>query len=143
LTTFKEQLKEALVVGSEVADKVPNAEGAPAGAIAGDNAIKPGPIRLLTNAFKRLQARVGLLRTQSEPSAEAITEAERGEALSVPAVADIKVTGKTTGLSASEPSTPMMGADVPESLRTIGSTITRRNSSESRVPSFQTGFRPW
>lgn len=143
LASFNRHLRETLVVSSEAGDAVPPPPGEPAG---GSAAVQPAGGAsgegkgVLASAFRSLQARVGLLRTQSEPSGE---DAALGAAGGAGRCADKSQLLGGACMAASEPSSPMIGTDLPDSIRSIGSIANRRGSMECRVPSFQTGFKPW
>ncbi|WIA30769.1 hypothetical protein OEZ86_000829 [Tetradesmus obliquus] len=136
IACFNEQLKEALIVSTEAADKVAGSEeqgGEAAAAEAGARAIHG----FLSNAVKRLQEKVGLGRTHSLPdeaACHAAADAAAGK-------------GPLEKLAAhpamSEPSSPMIGRDLPDSIRCLSSAPHRNSSEAYRVPSFQTGFKPW
>jgi hypothetical protein len=163
MASFDERLKETLVSATEGGDilgsageqaasrasarcsATDHAGAAPAGT--GDGAKAP-MAAVLSHAFKRLQEKVGLVRTQSEPAPELAGAAGVAGWTRSPKAGDGLVgsrSGRFQGLS--EPSTPMFGsapseATLPDNIRTI-STATRRMSSEFRVPSVQAGLRPW
>lgn len=134
-------LKETLVTSAEAADVVPDGSeqlrqserSSATGAVHSNSTSDGKPlISVLSNAFKRLQESMGLLRTQSEPPPDMAMASCPG--------AD---SGKAQFTGMSEPSSPMVGTDMlPENIRTI-STAARRQSSEFRVPSIQAGLRPW
>lgn len=78
---------------------------------------------------------VRMLRTQSAPADD---EVDAAEAKSPKGLAS-----KQQFAAFSEPSSPMIGAgELPDSIRNI-SIVTRNSSEACRVPSFQTGFKPW
>lgn len=146
--TFNEQLKGALVGSSE--------SGAAATAIArcsgdieasGDGGLSSGadgggdgtagtPRSLpgaLAQAFRRLHARVMLRSTQSMPQTgdvDVLVQSSEGIAHGGPLTAT------------SEPSSPMLGGGAAE-LRLLSMAAHRKSSEAHRVPSFQTGFKPW
>lgn len=160
MASFDDRLKETLVTSTEAGDTMgaageqlrqehrTSSAGYPAaagGGMAGDSTSGSGlaepkaPMHVvLAHAFKRLQEKVGLLRTQSEPPPELLAAAgvksPKGGA------------GEGNRLAfqgMSEPSSPMIGTEtLPDSILTI-STAARRMSSEFRVPSIQAGLRPW
>jgi hypothetical protein len=133
---FNEQLKETLVISTEAGDKVLGSEeqgGDAAEAEAGAQTIHS----FLSSAVKRLQAKVGLGRTQSLPD-EAACHAAADAATGKGPLEKV-----AAHAAMSEPSSPMIGTDLPDSIRCL-SQAPHRNSSEAyRVPSFQTGFKPW
>ncbi|KAF8068340.1 hypothetical protein HT031_002029 [Scenedesmus sp. PABB004] len=148
VATFNDQLKEALVAGAEGGDRLPgdgDGDGAPAGAPArasadgggasGGGAATPRGLHgALAHAFRRLGAHVGMLRTQSLPTDEG------GAGDGGAGVRSLKAPGERGPVS--EPSSPMIGADLPDSIRVL-STVAHRQSSEYRVPSFAVGLKPW
>jgi hypothetical protein len=140
---FNDRLKETLVLSTEAGDTVAEGTGthsqrlsANGSTVSSTDGSKP-LTSVLGGALKRLQEKVGLLRTQSEPAPEVVAAA---------AAAGIKSpTGsKPQFVGMSEPSSPMIGAEtLPDSIRNV-STVARRQSSEySRVPTVQGGMRPW
>lgn len=138
VASFDEQLKEALVLSAEAGDTMADGSEQPrlSDGASGHGSTDGKPLTaVLSHAFKRLQERVGLVRTQSEPAPElcgAVKSPKGGDA-----------SGKLPFAGMSEPSSPMIGAELlPDSMRTI-STAARRQSSEFRVPSIQAGLRPW
>lgn len=140
---FDDRLKETLVLSAEAGDTVAEDTGTPPQRLSanGSTVISADGSKPLTavlgGAFKRLQEKVGPLRTHSEPGPELLAAA---------AAAGVKSpTGsKPQFVGTSEPSSPMIGSEaLPDSIRNI-STIARRQSSEySRVPTVQAGMRPW
>lgn len=146
LTSFDDRLKEALVLSAEAGDTLGAEGGSNDGQLQaaghtsarGSNSESDGaPIAsVLTHAFKRLQQRVGLLRTHSEPE-NVLTAGS----VSVKSPKEGASSGKFAGCS--EPSSPTITSELlPDSIRNI-STVARRQSSEFRVPSIQGGMRPW
>jgi hypothetical protein len=138
LASFEDRLKEALVLSAEAGDTMAEGGEQPAqserasqrGSNNGSMDGKPAG-SALTIAFKRLQQRVGLVRTQSEPQdvlTAGVTKKEGSRA-------------QFGGIS--EPSSPGIPSEMlPDSIRNI-STVARRQSSEFRVPSIHAGMRPW
>jgi hypothetical protein len=137
MACFNEQLKEALVISTEAGDTVPGCEeqvaSDPAAAEAGAKTIHG----FLSSAVKRLQAKVGLGRTQSLPDEAACNQAADAAAGKGP------VEKLAAHAAMSEPSSPMIGTDLPDSIRCLSQAPYRNSSEAYRVPSFQTGFKPW
>jgi hypothetical protein len=140
---FDDRLKETLVLSAEAGDTVAegtgttsqrlSANGSTVGSADGSKPLTS----VLGGALKKLQEKVGLLRTHSEPAPEFLAAA---------GAAGVKSpTGsKPQFVGMSEPSSPMIDSEaLPDSIRNI-STVARRQSSEySRVPTVQGGMRPW
>jgi hypothetical protein len=148
MTSFDDRLKEALVLSAEAGDTLGAEAGSDDGQAAGhasargsNNGSDGAPIgSVLTHAFKRLQQRVGLLRTHSEPE-NMLTGGSVSVKSPKPSEGGGALGGRFAGCS--EPSSPMIAAELlPDSIRNI-STVARRQSSEFRVPSIQGGMRPW
>lgn len=135
VSSFDDRLKEALVLSAEAGDTVAEDDEQITQSARGSNTGSvEGKASVLGSAFRRLQQRVGLLRTQSEPQ-DVLTAA--------PVVKSPKEGSKAQFAGVSEPSSPMIGMEqLPDSIRNI-SVVGRRQSSEFRVPSIQGGLRPW
>ncbi|KAF6254575.1 hypothetical protein COO60DRAFT_1642231 [Scenedesmus sp. NREL 46B-D3] len=138
IACFNEQLKETLVISAEAGDTIAGSEEQTSDAAAADAGGK-SIHGFLARAVKRLQAKVGLGRTQSLPddchaaaAAAADVAAGKGPLEKVAAHAAM-----------SEPSSPMIGADLPDSIRCLSQAPHHNTSEAYRVPSFQTGFKPW
>jgi NAD(P)-dependent dehydrogenase (short-subunit alcohol dehydrogenase family) len=137
IACFNEQLKETLVISTEADDKVPGSEEQGSDAAAAEAGAKTIH-GFLSRAVKNLQAKVGLGRAQSLPD-----EAACHAAADAAAAAKGPLDKVAAHAAMSEPSSPMIGTDLPDSIRCL-SQAPHRNSSEAyRVPSFQTGFKPW
>lgn len=144
MASFDERLKETLVLSAEAGDTMAeNGEqlrqsGRPSANGSTNSSTDGKPLTsVLSHAFKRLQARVGLVRTQSEPPPELLAAAGLPKS---PKGAGGR--GQFAGMS--EPSSPMIGTEtLPDSIRNISTVACRRQSSEFRVPSIQGGLRPW
>jgi hypothetical protein len=137
IACFNEQLKETLVISTEAGDKVPGGEEQASDDAAAAEAGAATIHGFLSRAVQRLQAKVGLGRTQSLPDEAASNAASDAAAGKGP------VEKLAAHAVMSEPSSPMIGTDLPDSIRCL-SQLPHHNSSEAyRVPSFQTGFKPW
>lgn len=142
---FDDHLKETLVLSAEVGDTVAEGAGshsqrlsANGSTVSSTDGSKP-LTSVLGGALKRLQEKVGLLRTQSEPAPEVLAAAAA-------AAAGVKSpTGsKPQFVGMSEPSSPMIGTEaLPDSIRNVSMVARRQSSEYSRVPTVQGGMRPW
>jgi hypothetical protein len=118
MSTFEDTIKTLLITSSEAADAV---EGSQAFSIA--------------SAFKRLGSMIG--RSASEPTEVAspsyVARSTAPGAVSEPA---------SPGLSKAETG-PFASSNLPDDIKKISATALRSASDTYRIPSFQTGLKPW
>ena len=118
VSTFEDTIKSLLITSTEATDAVDTSQAFS-----------------IASAFKRLGSMIG--RSVSEPTEVASPSyAARGPApgaVSEPA---------SPGLSGPETG-PFASSDLPEDIKKISTTALRSSSDTYRIPSFQTGLKPW